>query len=474
MPSPSLSPAPPPPPSSPPSNSCSPQACHIDLDPDIVLLAAPALVSWPRFDGTIQYVGKKLNGVDQSPVPCWLKCDIRYSSASRTALFKLNIGVLLKSQHHSSKNTANLFVMIKAEHVNALKFHTHDEHVPSAVRNLLSPDAVCLDFTLSSPPTVIAPRHPDPLVPKNEQAEHVLSSLQSLAQQTNVAVFLSHRALSRPALETLCAATSNHALGHMDQHGSISSLYGGKGGRILYPFVTIPNEPEHKFDTGLPPPLVESPPSYDELGPGPPLLVEEADAGSVHPSQSPKKRPRPRSISGSTSGSTSVKTKRSMQHPAVATGGDDGKDMSTGLSPKEGGYKTVPGMAGKVQYQLEGMERRLANRLEHFLASLLERHKEEIVGIVEQRLEEHRESVEKRLEEHDEEIHRNLDQARAEIEVDMEEQLLDRKCELDQMVKDEREGLEEDLRERLEGGLADLEQDLVERLSTARAVLHFE
>lgn len=51
--------------------------------------------------------------------------------------------------------------------------------------------------------------------------------------------------------------------------------------------------------------------------------------------------------------------------------------------------------------------------------------------------------------------------------------MLDRKCELDQMVKDECEGLESDLREQLEDGLADLEQALAERPSTARAVLHF-
>lgn len=400
-------------------------------------------------------------------MPHWLKCDVRYSSDSRTALFKLNTRVLLKAQHHGSKNTANLFIMIKAEYVNALNFHTHDEHVPNAVRNLLSPDAVCLDFALSSPPIVVGPRYPDPLVPKNEQATHILSSLRTLAQQTNVAVFLSHRALSRPSLETLCAAASNHALAHMDQHARISTLYSGKGGRILYPLVKARSKPEHSADAGPRSPIVESPPSYDELGPGPPAVVKEAHTGYDRPSHSQKKRRRPRSSSGS----IDVEAGRFAQHPATSTtGGNGDKDTSTRLDSEEGN-REVPGMAEEVQCQLEGLESRLANRLEHFLTDLLERHKDKVVDVVEQRLKEHRESVEKRLEEHDEEIQRSLGQARAEIEVDVEDQLLDRKCELDQMAKDEREGLEENLREQLEVGLADLEQALLERLSTARAVL---
>jgi len=248
-------------------------------------VAAPALISWSRPDGTIQYVGNKSNGVDQVPMPCWLKCDIRYSSASQTAVFNLKTRVLLKAQHHGFKNSANLFVMIKAEHVTALNLHSHDGHVPSVVRNLLSPDAVCLDFVLSSPPTVIAPQNPDPLVPKNEQAAYILSSLQTLTQQTRVDVFLSHRALSRTALETLCAAASNHTLTHMDQYGSNSSLYGGKGGRILYPLNSIQSEHEHEHEheAEVPPHIVESPPSYDELGPGPPPLMTEAHAGAAPP-----------------------------------------------------------------------------------------------------------------------------------------------------------------------------------------------
>ncbi|KAJ0103776.1 hypothetical protein J7T55_002195 [Diaporthe amygdali] len=468
MPSPSLSPTPIS--TSHHRRSCSPPACHIDGDPDIVLSGAPALVSWPGSDGTTQYIAKKLNGVDQVPVPCCLKCDVRCSSASRTALFKLNIRVLLRAQHHSSKNTANLFIVIKTEQVNALNIHTNNEHVPGTVSKLLSRDAVCLKFALSSPPTIIAPRHPDPLVPKNEQAARVLSSLQILAQQTDVAVFLSHRALSRSALESLCAATSNPALAHLDQYFSISSLYGGKGGRTLYPFVTIPSEPEHEVDAGPASPVVESPPSYDELGPGPPSLVKEANSGSAHFSSS-QKRPRPRSRNSS----IGVQAKRRTQHPA-ATGdsGENCRNISMGFDSKEVDHSKVSKIAGEVQHQLEDMERRLADRLESFLTDLFERHKDNVVNLVEQRLEKHRESLEKRLEEHDEEIQRNLAQTRDEIEVDVEEQLLDRKCELDQMVKDEREGLEEDLRERLEGGLADVEHAIIQHLSTARAVLHFE
>lgn len=369
----------------------------------------------------------------------------------------------MKAQHHGSKNTANLFIMIRAEHINTLDFHTHNEHVPNAVRNLLSPDAVCLDFALSSPPIVIGPQHPDPLVPKNEQATDILSSLRTLAQQASVAVYLSHRALPRPSLETICAATSNHALGHMDQHASIPRLYSGKGGRILYPLVKARSEPDLSADAGHQSLIVESPPSYDELGPGPPALVKEAHTGYGHSSNSQKKRRRPRSSSGS----IDVEARPFVQHP------DGNKDTSTGLDSKAENYE-VPGMAKEVQCQLEGLEGRLANRLEHFLTGLFEKHKDKVVDAVERKLKEHRESVEKRLEEHEEEIQRSLGQARAEIESDVEDQLLDRKCELDQMVKDEREGLEENLREQLEVGLGDLEQALLERLSTARAVLHFE
>lgn len=468
-----LSPSPAPSPPGPLlQRSCSPPARHPDPDPDIVLSASPALVSWSRSDNTLQYVGKKLNGANQGPTPCWLKCDIRYSSTSQTALFKLNIGVLLKAQHHTSKNTANLFVMIDGEQVNALRFHTDSEHdkcIPSTVRNLLSPDAVCLDFTLSSPPTVIAPHYPDPLVPKNEQAAYILSSLQSLAVQAKVTISLSNRVLSRSALEILCTAASNHALGRMKQYGNISTLYGGKGGRILYP---SPNQPGSKVDTEFSPHIVENPPAYDQLGPGPPLLNEDDEASFAHSSDSQKKRPRSRSNSGS----GSVKAKRPMPEPAAASAfdshGRNGSDTPKELT-KELDCNEALGMTGEVKDQLENMERRLANRLQHFLTDLLKKHKEEVVSMVEQRLEEHWGLVETRLEKHEEYMQENLEHARAEIEGDVEEQLVDRKCELDQMVKDEREDLEDSIREQVEDGLAVLEETVLDRLRTAKAVFQF-
>ncbi|KAI0815421.1 hypothetical protein GGR55DRAFT_686287 [Xylaria sp. FL0064] len=214
--------------------------CCVPVNSDIT--AQPAIITWRNFDGEDQCLSH-------------LNLDLHYDVRSSKAFFKFRAAVALKS-HPRSHNTA-VFLFVHPERIRALVL----DDSPCAEASILGPETVCLHFKLGRLPALVVPK--ESLAPRNQTSGNLLDSLRTVVQQATFSVYvrIPCRRLPRQRLHALCGAASRNELRSIAAHSNASDLYagaGGGGGELL-------REHESAIE-----PLVEGPPSYNEVPPGPP------------------------------------------------------------------------------------------------------------------------------------------------------------------------------------------------------------
>ncbi|KAI0402677.1 hypothetical protein F4802DRAFT_574617 [Xylaria palmicola] len=224
---------------------------------NIDITALSAVVIWHTSDGE-----------DRCLSP--LTLDLHYDVRSSKAFFKLRAAVALKS-HPRSRNTA-VFLFVHPERIRALAL---DDSPCTAEASRLGPETVCLHFELSRLPALVVPK--ESLTPRNQSSGNLLDSLRSVVQQATFSVYakIPCRRLPRQRLLALCGAVSRNEIRSIAAHSNASSLYAGAGGKIIEgdslvrPDSTAVSEGHESAIE----PLLENPPSYDEVPPGPPPAV---------------------------------------------------------------------------------------------------------------------------------------------------------------------------------------------------------
>ena len=431
-----------------PSPSPPPQSSN-----DIDTSGIPTLVSWDLADGTTEFLQAARGGSSSSL--CHPKLHICYESASRSAVFKLQLSVLLQPWRSKYKNRAQFFLLIPPENIATMSAAVGGQDLPETVRKVLPADTVCLRFALTTPSTVVCPPGPDPLVPKNEHSAGILASLQDFAKQANIAIYFSHRVLDQSRLQALCTAASGCGLTSIKDH-STATLYGGKGGRKLEASTVAALSGNDVYEAAEAH-VIDSPPSYDELGPGPPPA---ATASLEKGSSTSRKRPR----------RSSSKAGSSPPSPIYGVEGTTKKDRE-GQAALEACFQ-VDVMEKRIE-QTQQMERRI-EQMEQRLTARLDSRLDQFEKSVKEQLQEYKRSmtemIDQRLDAHEEQTQADLDQLRREVDCDVEEQLIGKKAELDEQFRDEREGMQASLDERF----AELEESFSGRFSSARAVLEFD
>lgn len=201
--------------------------------------------------------------------------DARRLESTNEAFFKLRSTVTLKA---SAPTKTPFFVFIQPERIKLLQSDSSgtDEaeqslHAETA-RKKLGTDSVCLRFVLTKPADLVGPKIAD-LTPKNQASGTVLDSLRSLARQDSFAVYFARNVLSQSRLYTLCEAASDAGLRSIGRQADLASLYRGKGGQVI----SEPEAPDDDASTVS----WNSPPSYNELGPGPPLAPLGSPKGKI-------------------------------------------------------------------------------------------------------------------------------------------------------------------------------------------------
>lgn len=201
--------------------------------------------------------------------------DARRLGSHNEAFFKLRSTVTLKA---SAPAKTPFFVFIQPERIKLLQSDGFgpDEAEQAlhaeAARKKLGTNTVCLRFVLTKPADLVSPKIAD-LTPKNQASGAVLDSLRSLARRDSFAVYFARNVLAQSRLSALCEAASDAGFRSIGRQADLASLYRGKGGQVI-------SEPDAPDDDGS---TVsgDSPPSYDELGPGPPLAPLDSPKGRM-------------------------------------------------------------------------------------------------------------------------------------------------------------------------------------------------
>lgn len=220
---------------------------------DINVSGAPAVVTW---DG-------------HSPLSD-VTCDVRRYASTSTAFIKLRATVMLKAPAPLPSKTS-VFLFVHPERIQTVVLDESSESTSQeAVKKKLGPDTYCLQFTLDKPAALVGPISPGNMTPKNKSSGEMLHHLRSLARETKFTVYLPAKVVTKARLHSLCEAASGHGLKTISWQADMSSLYGGKGGRL------IEDGPENPS---------ANPPSYDELEPGPPMPPTSQGSRSQGPSK---------------------------------------------------------------------------------------------------------------------------------------------------------------------------------------------
>lgn len=155
-----------------------------------------------------------------------------------------------------------LFMFIAPERVESLTFDDfHTINVSDTVRAVMGEcDVVTLCFKLRQTGDLVVPPHA-PLVPKKKVFWDLYDSLKDLSKQTEFLMYLRRDDVpSKDEMVTFCEAVSGGKLTTSAAHADIARLYDGKGGKVL-------QEEDLAVPASAP---LDTPPSYDDLGPPPP------------------------------------------------------------------------------------------------------------------------------------------------------------------------------------------------------------
>lgn len=233
-----------------------PSASAADSSTSNIDFSTPAAVKWGSKDSLID-----------------VTFDARRLDQTNDAFFKLRRTVTLKA---ATSTKTPLFVFVHPERIKLLEVVEVAAAEPGVAgsgevaRKRLGSDIVCLRFVLTRPADLVGPKALN-LTPKNKASGNVLDSLRSLARQDNLIIYFPRNVVSQARLTSLCEAANKGILKSIVRQADLTSLYRGKGGQVLAeagPAVAASTEPD-------------SPPSYDELGPGPPTAPFNDSGGKL-------------------------------------------------------------------------------------------------------------------------------------------------------------------------------------------------
>lgn len=214
------------------------------------------VVKWSKPDGQTCFLSA---GDTMSTESGSLTLDCHFRPSSKTASFRLRAPILLKGL---GRKLTPLFMFIAPERIESLAFDDEEKTlVPGPVRQLMGEGhVVSLRFRLRHAGDLVVPPH-SPLVPRKKLFWDTFDSLKNLAQETDFAMYLSHDDIpSKACMVSLCEAVSAGKLTTSTTHADITRLYDGQGGKLL-----AGEDPAIPASASM-----DTPPSYDELGPPPP------------------------------------------------------------------------------------------------------------------------------------------------------------------------------------------------------------
>ncbi|KAF5234324.1 hypothetical protein FAUST_7709 [Fusarium austroamericanum] len=196
-----------------------------------------AIPKWEKED-TPQYLTK--------PDPKTSAITVISKFNSEAAFFDLAVPVKLKGLD----TLTVVYLRICASTIISLHL-VKNPNIPNSIREIFGTDVLSLDFTLKSPPSIIAQLGvPEPLRPERKSSGAAVDAISNLSKSTTLSICIAARD-KPPQLRDVSAAVNQRRFESFNsaQH-QIASRYGGIGGKL------ITSEP--------------APPTYDEAATSPP------------------------------------------------------------------------------------------------------------------------------------------------------------------------------------------------------------
>ncbi|KAK8089044.1 hypothetical protein PG997_004005 [Apiospora hydei] len=199
------------------------------------------------------------------------------------SFFRLRVPVM-----HMHLHAIVLYIHIPPNHISCLEWTFGDATANPAAQSKLGGNLTRLQFRLNEPAQVIVPDQV-PLKPKKPATATIIKALESLTTALDLTIYLEHTTLSKARLGSLAEAIRSGLSRPVARYGDLHRLYKGMGGSIL-PIIA---NPDNAVSDVPAPARADSPPSYDEIGPGPPMPpVAPGDAKAPDLRKRPYKRRR--------------------------------------------------------------------------------------------------------------------------------------------------------------------------------------
>ncbi|ETS74531.1 hypothetical protein PFICI_14397 [Pestalotiopsis fici W106-1] len=177
------------------------------------------------------------------------------------AFFRLRVPVRLKQ-----KDTI-LYIHIPPDHIASLSWSLQCE-ASSSVQAKLSSSITSLHFNLSQPAHLIVPAQWTVLHPRRALSADIIKALESLATSRRLTIYLEHATLSKSRLQAITNIVQSRSSRPVPSYCHLHRLYEGTGGKRHLPI----DENNVSTDSEAAPETQgESPPAYNEIGPGPPM-----------------------------------------------------------------------------------------------------------------------------------------------------------------------------------------------------------
>ncbi|KAK8168414.1 hypothetical protein IWX90DRAFT_110493 [Phyllosticta citrichinensis] len=220
---------------------------------------APVIAGWCFYEGSPTYLGCKLGNAGTKVI-----ADIRLNSSRSTVLFDIRVPVELKA----FSRTTYVHLLLDPANINGI---ARAQSIPDSMQGLFvgskqsntAGQVIGLEFDMTKPGSLLGPA--TARIPKTKKAREAFDRLKSLAQVAKFTLYVPSQYISNSQAQQLSSMFSE---GHQfcADWPDFKRMYGGKGA-ILLDWDTL------ETTTETVPHDNTSPPSYDEIGPAPPLSL---------------------------------------------------------------------------------------------------------------------------------------------------------------------------------------------------------
>ncbi|KAK7542473.1 uncharacterized protein J3D65DRAFT_664846 [Phyllosticta citribraziliensis] len=218
---------------------------------------APVIAEWCFHEGSPTYLGCKVGNAGTKVI-----ADIRLNSSRSTALFDIRVPVEMKAFARTT------YVHILLDPAN-IKGVARAESIPDSIQGLFvgskqsktAGQVIGLEFDMTKPGSLLGPA--TARIPKTKKAREGFDALKSLAQVAKFTLYVPSQYISNSQAQQL-SSTFTEGPHFRADWPDFKRMYGGKGA-ILLDWDTL------ETTTATVPDDNTSPPSYDEIGPAPPV-----------------------------------------------------------------------------------------------------------------------------------------------------------------------------------------------------------